>query len=312
MTNLAIDEGVNFSNTDQLGGTYCISGASWTIAALLTYQTGVPYKLPVDRVDDYAEFLPGLTGVGELLENNGYQNYFMCGSDAVFGGRKNLFEQHGDYIIYDYLTAKEEGFISEDYYEFWGMEDSKLYEYAKKKLDVISKEQMPFNLTLLTVDTHFPNGYICEECDDTYGEQYANVIACASRQAMNFIEWAKEQEWYETTTIVIVGDHLSMKDDFWDDIDGFDRRIYNCFYNLPSNIFPNKEKQREFNACDFFPTIVASLGAEIEGDRLGLGTNLFSSRLTLQEEIGTEEWNKQLMLYSKFYYDEFVIGENDA
>lgn len=308
LTDLALNEGVNFSNTDQLGGTYCISGASWTIAALLTYQTGVPYKLPVDRVDDYAEFLPGLTGLGELLENQGYHNYFMCGSDTVFGGRKNLFEQHGDYTIFDYLTAKEEGFIPENYYEFWGMEDKKLYEYAKEKLDVISKDKEPFNLTLLTVDTHFPNGYICQECDEIYEEQYANAIACASHQVAKFIAWAKEQEWYDNTTIVIVGDHLSMKDDFWDDIDGFDRRIYNCFYNLPSGISSYRNKQREFNACDFFPTIVCALGAEIEGERLGLGTNLFSELPTLQEELGTDEWSLQLMPYSKFYYDQFVIG----
>ena len=47
-----------------VGGRLGGSGASWTIAALLTYQTGVPYKLPVERVDDYVEFLPGLTGLG--------------------------------------------------------------------------------------------------------------------------------------------------------------------------------------------------------------------------------------------------------
>ena len=309
LTSLALDEGTNFSNTDQLGGTYCISGASWTIAALLTYQTGVPYKLPVERVDDYAEFLPGLTGLGELLEKYGYQNYFMCGSDATFGGRKNLFAQHGNYVIYDYLSAKDDGFIPDDYYEFWGMEDAKLYEYAKEKLDVISKEQKPFNLTLLTVDTHFPNGYVCQNCADIYEEQYANVLACASHQVMEFIEWAKSQEWYDNTTIVIVGDHLSMKDDFWDDVDGFDRRVYNCFYNLPADVIPYQEKQRLFNACDFFPTIVHSLGGKIDGDRLGLGTDLFSECPTLQEEIGTDELNSQLGLYSQFYYDRFVIGE---
>jgi hypothetical protein len=55
---------LNIYASRDVGGTYCISGASWTIAALLTYQTGVPYKLPVERVDDYVEFLPGLTGLG--------------------------------------------------------------------------------------------------------------------------------------------------------------------------------------------------------------------------------------------------------
>ena len=32
---------------------------------------------------------------------------------------------------------------------------------------------------------------------------------------------------------------------------------------------------------DMFPTILASLGAQIEGDRLGIGTNLFSNKTML-------------------------------
>lgn len=54
-----------------------MSDASWTIAALLAYQTGVPYKLPMASVSDYQEFLPGLKGMGEILGENGYRNYFM-------------------------------------------------------------------------------------------------------------------------------------------------------------------------------------------------------------------------------------------
>ena len=32
----------------------------------------------------------------------------MMGSDADFGGRKDYFEFHGDYTIYDYFYAIEE------------------------------------------------------------------------------------------------------------------------------------------------------------------------------------------------------------
>ena len=45
---------------------------------------------------EYEKFLPGLKGMGEILEENGYQNYFMCGSDVEFGGRKDFYEQHGN------------------------------------------------------------------------------------------------------------------------------------------------------------------------------------------------------------------------
>ncbi len=309
LTQLA-EEGVNFSNTNALGGGYGIAGSAWTIAALLTYQTGVPYKLPVDSTVGYQEFLPGLEGMGEVLEENGYTNYFMCGSDTTFGGRRNLFEHHGNYVIYDWLTAKEEDFIPEDYDVFWGMEDAKLYEYAKEHLEKIGESGEPFNFTMLTVDTHFPKGYLCERCENKYEDQYANVIDCASRQAYEFVRWVQNQEWYANTTIVIVGDHLSMNDEFFEDIRDFDRRIYNCFYNIPEGMSYRNFKKREFNTTDLCPTILASIGVSIEGERLGIGTNLFSGVPTLQEKLGADELNRELNMFSDFYYERFVIGED--
>lgn len=310
LTQLA-DEGVSFSNTELLGGAYCLSGTAWTIAAILASQTGVTYKLPVESVADYEEFLPGLKGMGEILEENGYKNYYMCGSDTTFGGRRNFFEQHGNYTIYDHLTAKEEGFIPNDYDVFWGMEDAKLYEYAKKHLEEIAASGEHFNLNILTVDTHFSNGYFCELCEDKYDEQYANVVACASRQVYEFVEWAKEQEWYANTTIVIVGDHLSMNEEFFDNVSDFDRRVYNCFYNLPENMEVSQIQNRGFNTTDLFPTILSSIGASIPGEKLGLGTNLFSGEATLQEIVGAWELNRELNMYSNFYYDEFVINRSE-
>lgn len=309
LTQLA-EKGVNFSNTDALGGAYGVDGAAWTIAALLAYQTGVTYKLPVESLADYQEFLPGIKGMGEILEENGYRNYYMCGSDTTFGGRRNFYEQHGNYTIYDLLTAREEGFIPEDYNVFWGMEDAKLYEYAKLHLEDIAASGQPFNFNMLTVDTHFPDGYLCELCGDEYDEQYANVVACASRQVYEFVEWAKDQEWYKDTTIVIVGDHLTMNTDFFDDIGEVDRRIYNCFYNLPEDLKTDQTKNRDFNTTDLFPTILASMGVSISGERLGLGTNLFSGEPTLQEEMGATELNRELNIYSDFYFDEFVLDKN--
>ena len=44
-----------------------------------------------------------------------------------------------------------------------------LYERAKKESEKnYLKKIKPFNLTMLTVDTHFPNGYICDLCENKY------------------------------------------------------------------------------------------------------------------------------------------------
>lgn len=48
---------------------------------------------------------------------------------------------------------------------------------------------------MLTVDTHFTDGYVCELCQNQYDEQYSNVIACSSRQVSEFLDWIKQQDF---------------------------------------------------------------------------------------------------------------------
>ena len=52
---------------------------------------------------------------------------------------------------------------------------------------------------------------------------------------------------------------------------------------------------------DMYPTILAAIGAKIEGDRLGLGTNLFSDKQTLMEKIGFDALNREVQKTSDFY-----------
>lgn len=312
LTELA-EENIFFSDDEDLGGAGAASGTGWTMGGLFASATGVPYKLPIDgnSANEYVSIAPGLKGLGDVLEENGYNNYFMCGSEAVFGGRKDFYEQHGNYCILDYTTAKRDNIIPEDYHVYWGMEDAKLYEYAKQELPGIAREEEPFCFMMLTVDTHPGDGYICSLCEDDYPKQYENVLACASRQADQFLSWIEKQEWYEDTTIVIMGDHLSMKADFWDDINDYQRKIYNCFLNLPQGIKCEYTRNRDFTVLDMFPTILAAIGVEIEGERLALGVNLFSDQKTLPEVMGHKECNRELDLYSNYYYRNFIIGKSN-
>jgi len=307
LTELA-QENVYFSQTDKMGGFFQTSGAEWTMAALLTSTSAVPYLMPIEdnSAGDYDTILPGLTTLGDILKAENYKNYFMCGSNAEFSGRTKYFEQHGEYEVYDYYRAISEGFIPEDYYVFWGIEDQKLFNYAKDKLTNIAAEGQPFNFTMLTVDTHYSDGYVCELCNSEYDEQYANVIKCADKQIVDFIGWIEEQPWYNDTVIVLVGDHLSMNESFWTDLpEGYERGIYNCFINSGMEV---SNHTRMASNLDLMPTILAAMGAEIEGNRLGLGTNLFSDTPTLAEEMGKEEFKSETSKYSEMYNEKFIKG----
>lgn len=170
-------------------------------------------------------------------------------------------------------------------------------------------EDIPFNYTMLTVDTHLPQGYECKLCQNQHGSQFANSISCASRQAAEFVEWIQEQKWYENTSIVVVGDHLSMHDDFWNDLPAdYERRKYNCFINAKTVHGADKlnTKNRVFSSIDLFPTILSSMGVEIEGNRLGLGVDLFSGEKTLAEEYGVSELEQELSRHSQYYNSVFI------
>ena len=67
---------------------------------------------------------------------------------------------------------------------------------------------------------------------------------------------------------------------------------------------------RQYANFDMFPTIVASMGIEIEGDRLGIGTNLFSGKQTVFEEYGRDFVNKELEKGSELYNNEILVNPN--
>ncbi len=300
-------ENTNFSNTDVLGGWLTLEGTQWTIASMIAQNCGIPVMLKID--DDKYEpgepFLSGAYSLGQVLEANGYANVLLKGSDCDFAGTSNFFDCHGDYNIYDYDVAIEEGFIPDDYKVFWGMEDSKTYEYAKGILGDLSAQGQPFNFTMETVNTHTPDGYLEENVATRYADQYSNVIADASVQVADFINYLKTQDYYDDTTIIVVGDHLSMFDEYFDGIDkDYLRTPFNLIIN--SAVTTDNTTNRLFSAMDMFPTTIASIGGLIEGDRLGLGTNLYSDQPTLLEVYGFDYLNKELQKSSYFYRSNFI------
>lgn len=160
------NENLTFNSGLTNDGLYMPTGTTWTIGAMVGQSAGLPLKTPfgANGYGAYETFLPGATSIGDILQDAGYNQELLIGSDAEFGGRKNYFTQHGQYKIFDYYTAEERQYIPEGYYRWWGFEDAKLFEYAKTELEDLASQDKPFNLTMLTVDTHFFDGYRCQLC----------------------------------------------------------------------------------------------------------------------------------------------------
>ena len=302
-------ENVNFSDHDGIGGWSDTVGTSWTTASVIGQAGGLPLLLPLGRNKSNVLERPleTATMLWDILSQQGYYQAMMLGSDKKFSGLDNLLMGHGTDIIYDWNTAQEDGVIPRGYKVWWGMEDSKLFDYARQELSKIAAQEEPFLFTLMTMDTHMPEGYVCPDCPNTYSEQYENVYACSSAQVAAFVRWLREQPFFEDTTVIVCGDHLSMDVSYFqrNNLGGAHRRVYNCFLNSMAET--ENTKNRVFTSMDMFPTVLAAMGCEIEGDRLGLGTNLFSDLPTLAERMGLEQLDQELNRSTLPYMFRFLM-----
>lgn len=301
-------ENIHFSQGEKLGGAKVVAGTGWTTGGIVAQSSGIPLftRLSFPAFNDKRDFLPGLTALGDILEKEGYNQEYLIGSDAVFGGRKFYFDKHGHYDIFDLNTAYKQHKIPNNYHVFWGYEDKKLMTFAKEELLRLSKEDKPFHFTMLTVDTHHPKGYLCDKCENKYKECLSNVIRCNSKQIGELVEWIKQQDFYKNTTIVLAGDHLSMAAEYINSTydSNYEHTTYNCFIN--SVIEDQNSKNRKFTSFDMFPTTLAAMGISIEGEHLGLGVNLFSGEKTLIEKLGEERLDKELRKQSDYYMNNIL------
>ncbi len=311
-------EGYSFSHLENgFGGPPTSTGGNWSVASMVNMNTGLPMKVPVERNAYGAKnnFLPGATSLGDILHEQGYEQSVMFGADAAFGGLDFFFESHGNFNIYDHKAAKELGWIPEDYKVFWGYEDDKLYEFAKKELIRLGETGKPFHFVMETADTHSPDGYLSEHAEKKFDTQYANCIYYSQAEAVKFVRWIQEQDFYENTTVVLIGDHLSMSKSFCTPINeaGYKRTCFNLFLNPPEKLRDIEESRlynRDWAVFDMFPTLVACLGVEFDGNRLGIGTNLFSDEDTLFERDGIKFVNKELENRSNFYNNNILVDWN--
>lgn len=301
-----MDEGVFFSERENaFGGATPMPQSMNTISGMASTLSGVNYKTPVGmNSGDIAGTIPGSVNIGDLLKEQGYSMYYMLGTNLIDYEIGAYYKQHGDTKTVGYDDKIESGELPADYKVWWGFEDRKLYNFAKEDLALLGKKQEPFMYTISTGDIHSPSGYTDPICSSPYPDPMQNAIACTDYLMHDFLRWIMKQPFYDNTTVVVVGDHIGHPDKFNDTITPpSQRRVFNLILNSVTPENYDTEKMRKFWAGDMYPTILSAMGAEIEGNRLGLGANLFSNEPTLLEIHGEEFMRKSLEENSEFYFD---------
>lgn len=267
--------GFSFANYVQMPGT------NWTIASMVATQCGLPLK-SVSIFDGNAQgeavtrFFPGATCLGDILANHGYRNVFLGGASLAFAGKGKFLRDHG----YTELFGKEE-WLAAGYDESgmngWGLHDDDLLKEARRKTHELHRSGQPFNLTLLTVDTHHPEGHLSPYCRARGYAEFDGIVECTAEQVANYIGEMIRAGYLRDTSIVVLGDHLSMGNPLQEklaEIPG--RAMFNLMITTqPKALSPAIEALTPF---DMLPTLLEISGFFVKGGRLGLGYSLFRHR----------------------------------
>ena len=198
-----------------------VYGTGWTIGGMTATQCAIPLK-PVILANGnkqgelFKNFLPAATCLGDTLKSFGYNNVFLGGAEHAFAGKGKFLSNHG----YDAIYGRDEwlatGRYTPESLNGWGLQDDDLFAEARQALDKLVQSKRPFNLTLLTVNTHFPDGFLSASCRNKGGKSFEDIVACSATDIAGFIDYMKSKGYLKHTNVVILGDHLSMPNVVYD------------------------------------------------------------------------------------------------
>lgn len=278
-------------------------GSEWTIGSFVSTQCGIPLKPIIFDHNHIGQninsYLPGVTCLGDILKLHGYKNIYMGGASSSFAGKGKFLSQHG----YEEIYGKNEWInlgYPEKNFSNWGLYDDLLFEEAKKKILQLEKKNTLYNLTLLTLDTHHPKGFVSNFCYNMKVKNLEDIINCNSYLVRNFLDFFYENELHKNTNLVILGDHLSAANEISNKLKKINNRfIFNIFYSN-DNFQKNREKMYSYS---MFPTILNFLNFEFKDNKLGLGTSgiNFRTNNAIIEDLDSVQLRNKLSKYSLVY-----------
>ena len=297
------------TNLSFMPGGISVEGTGWTMAETIAKTCGIPLQEPIERnKNGIRNYLKNVVCMTDILYENGYVIKLLQGSYVMFASMDYFSNSHGvsKDDIKDLLFFEKNGIFRTDTSFIRSVKDSELYEEIKTTVTDLGKQNEPWMLWFYTIDTHGPYGRVDSGCVEMplsieMKNQYPFVVRCASKLINDFIEWAKMQDWFENTTIVVLGDHPAM---IAPEVVGFpnekiEHYWLNFFMNSAIDSVPTKARQ--FTSFDMYPTILEAMGAKIEGHALGLGRSLFSSEPTLIEKYGKDSLNVLIKMKGSKY-----------
>jgi len=244
----------------QLKNLNQIEGTGWTMGGIVATLCGTPliYESSLGGNNImFTRFLDKAACLPDILRQADYQQVFMGGASLEFSGKGDFLKQHS----YDQVlgrAALRQQLPDSSYLGAWGLFDDSLFALALQQYRRLAAEDKPFNLTLLTVDTHHPGGEPSSSCSP-YAEidnSILHAVHCTDYLIGNFIEQLKQHPAYEDTVVVMVSDHLALRNNAFSLFPkDYERRLY---FNV-LNSDHQASSQVPATPMDLAPTILEML-----------------------------------------------------
>jgi phosphoglycerol transferase len=283
-------------------------GTGWSIAGMVSSQAGVPLKpFYFDEAGNYAlkSYFPNLTSLGDILARDGYVQYFLVGPDIRFSGMNKFYYGHGC----NYAIGLDEWLsrgLDRSLFTGWGdgLHDDTLLDEAYRIIASNRSAKRPFAITIMTTDTHFPDGYPSAKCDSLEAhESFIGAFKYTSRYLAGFINRLISEGLLENTEIIIMGDHLFMASD--DQLKQYFSKNRRVFFKMITADH-RKPKREVMTHFDVAPTILDLLGKLKDPDAYyGLGVSLFSSIPPAEYDRHLRKVMSDEILSPSIVYDSF-------
>lgn len=301
-------------------------GGGWTMSGITGTQCGVPLKgngLVTGQSglnslgSGVANYLGGLTCVGDIFKEQGYRNVFMGGANGSFAAKDQYLATHGYDEQYDLDDWRAKGEPADQFRGDWGLGDKRLMANAKEKVDALhgesAKTGTPFNLSMLTVDTHEPV-HIYNYCDVDTESEVTSMFACSMNEVADFVGYMEEQGYLEDTAVVLMGDHLKhmgSSNAFGEELgDHPNRTIFNRFW-VPGDGKKTATMRPGVDQLSMMPTILEAAGIELKGRQAGLGVSAFAERIPEDsaQNLDPDIYQQLLESRSQEFYNDAWAGQ---
>lgn len=272
--------------------------ARWTTAGIVASQCGVPLiplgNANVNDLRGFDQFLPGATCIGDLLPKAGYHTEYIGGASLTFAGKGDFLATHGYKKRWGVEELRKQ--LPRDTPRVvWGYNDDVVFDFAEQRFIDLYEKESPFLLSVLSLDTHPPSGFISPECIRkglTQGDDsILDAVRCTDYIASRLIRSILKHDQAKNTIVVVMSDHLAHPNSQRNKLEAIEPRNL-LFWVFDGSSETGHEISKPGNSYDVGATVLAMAGSK--SSRLGFGVDLLGHRNSTISDALIEDNLQQL------------------